>query len=574
MTCFRSRVLQVLAIWCLAAINLAPAQDSAPKGEILEYSFDDSKIFPGTTRKVWVYVPAQYKDDTPACLYVNQDGIQYKAPEVFDELIHKKEMPITIGVFLTPGVVAATSENALDRFNRSFEYDGLGDAYARFLLEEILPDVESRQTTDGRAIVISKEANDRAIGGASSGAICAFTAAWERPDAFSRVFSAIGTYVGLRGGHSYSTLVRKYEPKPLRIYLEDGSNDLNIWGGDWWISNQAMERSLTFAGYEVTHNWGEGGHSGEHATQLFPDAMRWLWKDWPAPIKTGLGSPQLQEILIPGEDWKQVPGEYEKVEGLAVNDKGEVFFNEAKGNRIVRISVDGSAQDFALNSKRGDGHAFGPDGRLFSAATSTSQIVAWDSAGKPTVVTDGFRANDLVVKFDGMIYATSPNLSGPEVSKIWLIGLRGEKKTVDMGLRFANGICLTPDQSLLLVGDYRSHWVYSFQVQEDGSLAHKQKYCHLHAPDTADDSGPDGIRCDQDGRIWVATRMGLQICDQPGRVTCIIPTPNGKVSNLTFGGEKFDTLYCTCGDRVYSRKVKVRGANAWEAPVKPAKPRL
>ena len=575
MTRFRSPLIPMFAIGCLFAMNLATAQESPPKGEVLQYTFEDSKIFPGTTREVSIYIPAQYNPETPACVYVNQDGVQYKAPEVFDALIHKKEMPITIGVFVTPGVVKPLSEEkALPRYNRSFEYDGLGDTYALFILEEILPFVETRQATDGRAIVLSKQANDRAIGGASSGAICAFTAAWERPDAFSRVFSAIGTYVGLRGGQNYSTLVRKYEPKPLRIYLEDGSKDLNIWGGDWWIANQAMERSLVFAGYDVTHNWGEGGHSGEHATQLFPDAMRWLWKDWPAPIKAGLGSPQLQEILIPGEGWKQVPGEYQQVEGLAVNEKGEVFFNEPKANKIFRIATDGAVKDFASNAKRGDGLAFGPDGRLFSAATATSQILSWDAEGKSTVVTDGFRGNDLVVIPDGTMYVTGPASTGPEISKLWFIGHRGEKRVVDMGLRFANGICLTPDQSLLLVTDYRTHWVYSFQVQEDGTLAHKQKYCHLHEPDSAEDAGPDGIRCDQDGRIWVATRLGLQVCDQPGRVTCIIPTPNGKVSNLTFGGEKFDTLYCTCGDRLYSRKLKVRGANAWEAPVKPAKPRL
>src|SRR5687768_16755124 len=191
-------------------------------------------------------------------------------------------MPVVIGVFIAPGrVKALDAKTGLDRFNRSFEYDGLGDNYARFLLDELLPFVETQKTADGREIKLSKDGNDRCIAGASSGAICAFTAAWERPDAFRRVFSAIGTYVGLRGGNDYPTLIRKFEPKPIRVYLEDGENDLNIYGGDWWMANQEMERALKFAGYEVSHAWGTGGHDGKHATEVFPDAMRWLWKDWP-----------------------------------------------------------------------------------------------------------------------------------------------------------------------------------------------------------------------------------------------------------------------------------------------------
>ena len=228
-----------------------------------QYTFDKSKVFPGTTRSFWVYVPKQYDPSKPACVHVNQDGIQFNAPAVFDQLIHNKEMPVTIGVFITPGVVKAANDQALPRFNRSYEYDGLGDGYAKFLLDELLPEVETKTAPDGRAIKLSKDGNDRSVGGSSSGAICAFTAAWERPDAFRRVFSAIGTYVGLRGGQNYSTIIRKYEPKPLRVFLEDGSNDNNIYGGDWWIANQAMERSLTFMGYEVAHNWGDGGHNGK-----------------------------------------------------------------------------------------------------------------------------------------------------------------------------------------------------------------------------------------------------------------------------------------------------------------------
>src|SRR5438552_5496660 len=305
----------------LTLVFLGPAvsrsADDVPIGEVTKYTFDRSKIFPGTVRDYWVYVPKQYDPAKPACVHVNQDGIQFNAPAVFDELISKKEMPVVIGVFVMHGRVKATSNQALDRFNRSYEYDGLGDNYARFLLEELLPEVEKKTTSDGRPIRLSHDGSDRAIAGASSGAICAFTAAWERPEAFRRVFSSVGTYVGLRGGNNYPTLIRKTEPKPIRIFLQDGSSDLNIYGGDWWMANQEMERALRFAGYEVNHVWGEGGHNGQQATQIFPEAMRWLWKDWPAPVKAGLGSQQLREVLLPGEDWKLVADGYRFTEGPA-----------------------------------------------------------------------------------------------------------------------------------------------------------------------------------------------------------------------------------------------------------------
>ncbi|MFO7259095.1 MAG: alpha/beta hydrolase-fold protein, partial [Bacteroidota bacterium] len=259
-----------------------------PKGEVLKFTFNNSKIFPGTTREISVYIPAQYTGNTPACVYVNQDGIQWNAPTVFDNLIASNEMPITIGIFVTPGRVPALDKAAaIDRFNRSFEYDGLSDQYARFLLDEVFPFVEQQKTSDGRPIRLSRNGNDRAIGGSSSGAVCAFTAAWEYPEEFSRVFSAIGTYTGLRGADRYDILVRKYEPKPIRIFMQDGSNDLNIYAGDWWKANESMERALTFAGYDVKHVWGEGGHNNAHGTAVFPEAMRWLWRDYPKPIVAG-----------------------------------------------------------------------------------------------------------------------------------------------------------------------------------------------------------------------------------------------------------------------------------------------
>jgi sugar lactone lactonase YvrE/poly(3-hydroxybutyrate) depolymerase len=551
------------------------ADIAAPKGEVLKFTFDHSKIFPGTVRDYWVYVPAQYTPDRPACVYVNQDGVQWQAPAVFDSLIAKKEMPVTIGVFVMHGrVKAADTNSALDRFNRSYEYDGLGDDYARFLLNELLPEVETKKTADGRAIHLSDNGNDRAIGGSSSGAACAFTAAWERPEAFSRVFSAIGTYVGLRGADRYPTLIRKTEPKPIRIFLQDGTNDLNIYGGDWWMANQTMERALVFSGYEVAHVWGTNGHNGAHGTQVFPDAMRWLWKDWPKPVGKGTGSPPLQEILVPGADWELVADGYGLTEGPVANTKGEVFFTDIPHSKTYRIGLDGNVSEFIADTKRANGQAFGPDGRLYSVATGEQKILAYDADGKMSVIAEEIAGNDIIVAHNGNIYVTNPAGNNTASSRVWLIRPNGEKSVVDTGLKFANGIALSPDQSLLYVADYRSHWIYSYEVQPDGTLQSKQRYYWLHALDSADDSAPDGMRVDRDGRLYVATNLGIQVCDQAGRVNCIMPTPNRRITNLCFGGENFDVLFATCVDKVYKRKVKTHGVQTWAAPVKPSSPRL
>ncbi|SVD42174.1 uncharacterized protein METZ01_LOCUS395028, partial [marine metagenome] len=233
----RCLVLLLIASSLLSAADdykLGPdsiPQAGVPEGSIEKLFFNQSEIYPGTERDWWIYVPAQYDPAEPACLMVWQDGHsrvtrdgQWRVPVVFDNLIHRGEMPVTIGVFISPGLVPAPNENAEARYNRSFEYDSMGDRYARFLIEEMIPQVEAKYN-------VSKDPNDRAIAGASSGAIAAFGVAWNRPDAFRRVFSTIGTYVGLRGGNNYPTLIRKTVPKPLRVFLQDGSNDLNLYGG-------------------------------------------------------------------------------------------------------------------------------------------------------------------------------------------------------------------------------------------------------------------------------------------------------------------------------------------------------
>ncbi|WP_353720950.1 SMP-30/gluconolactonase/LRE family protein [Dyadobacter sp. 676] len=474
---------QLLFLFCLIAPFFAGAQvpeehypvdpaseehPGVPKGEVLKFVFDKSRIFPGTWRECWVYVPAQYKPDAPACVYVNQDGIQWKAPTVFDNLIHQKEMPVTIGVFVMHGrLKAANPDAANDRFNRSFEYDGLGDAYARFILEEILPEVERQKTSDGRAIRLSKNGNDRAIGGSSSGAVCAFTAAWERPEAFSRVFSAIGTYVGLRGADRYPTLIRKVEPKPIRIYMQDGANDLNIYAGDWWMANQTMLRALTFAGYEVKHQWGEGGHNGKQGTSLFPDAMRYLWKDWPEPVKQGQSqNALLSALLIPGEGWKK-------------------------------------AED------------------------------AFPIIGKPT-----------------------------------------PSSTISLKTLKATSAALSPDRTLVYTVDSTSHWVYSYQIQPNRKLAYRQRFGWLHVSDAENKAAATGIVCDRDGRIYVATNIGVQILDQTGRVNAILPLPDGKATKIAFGGGNFDVLYVEINRKSYGRRLKTCGINPEEAPNKPDAPKL
>lgn len=548
-----------------------------PKGELLKFTFDQSKIFPGTFREYWVYVPSQYKADKPACVYVNQDGIQWKAPTVFDNLIHKKLMPVTIGVFVTPGKVMADSgSNALNRFNRSFEYDGLGDAYARFILNEILPEVEKQKTSDGRAIRLSKNGNDRAIGGSSSGAICAFTAAWEHPEEFSRVFSAIGTYTGLRGGDRYPILVRKYEPKPIRIFLQDGSNDLNIYAGDWWKANESMERALVFSGYEVNHVWGEGGHNGNQGTAIFPQAMQWLWKDWPKPITKGNSKNQyLNDLLIPGEEWELVGEGYKFTEGTAANASGEVYYQDIPTSKTYKVGLDGKLVTLNVDAKKASGTCFGTDGKCYTSAGGTKQILSYDKNEKETVVADSIAGNDLVLANNGNMYVTVPDGS-TKPGKLYLIRPNSEKVVVDEGLKFPNGVTLSPDQTQLYATESASHWVWIYKIRPDGTLTYKQRYGWLHVPDTEENAWSDGLKCDTAGRVFVASRIGIQVLDQLGRVNAILPVPpsNGQTSNMCFGGRDFNILYVSAGDKVFRRKLKTRGANTFDKPMKPGNPRM
>jgi enterochelin esterase family protein len=255
-------------------------QTGVPEGKITQHKWT-SKIFPGTERDYWVYVPAQYDGKSPACVMVFQDGGNYQNPKgqfrvpiVLDNLIHKKEVPVIIGIFINPGVVPAQGKGQ-GRSNRSFEYDTLSPQYVTFLEKEILPEV-------GKDYKLRQDPAGRAIGGISSGGICAFTAAWERPDMFSKVLSHVGSFTNIQGGDVYPGMIRKTERKPIRIWLQDGSNDLDNLHGSWPLANLQMAASLKFMRYDYRFEFGDGAHNGKHGGATLPEALRWLWRDTPA----------------------------------------------------------------------------------------------------------------------------------------------------------------------------------------------------------------------------------------------------------------------------------------------------
>jgi gluconolactonase len=548
-------------------------QPGVPKGKTFEFTFDTSRIFPGTTRTITVYVPAEYRAEKPACVYVGLDALGFEVPVVFDNLIYKNEMPVTIGIGVSPGTVASNNPPSNPRFNRSYEFDGLNANLARFLLEEVFPEVERRKTPDGLPIILSKDPNDHAAGGGSTGGIGSFTLAWERPDAFRRVFIAIGTFVGMRGGDHYAVLVRKTEPKPIRVFMQDGSNDqlTDFLGevGDWWLSNQTMYSALRFAGYDVEHVWGEGTHSGKHATVIFPDAMRWLWKDWPQPVTAGQSKNVfLKAILQPGEDWQLIGGDYQSAGILGVDPEGNVVLRDSRPRKSWKITADGHLTEYLAIRQPYAGLAFGPDGRAFVTNVNTAKVVAFSKEGRSSTIAKDIRGTSLVVTHGGLIYVVAPGVSHENAGKLWLLKPDGKKLQLDAGLCQPSGIALSPDGLWLAVAENKTHWGYSYRVQPDGTLKDKERFYWFHVPDDTDDSGAGAWVMDRDGRLYAATRMGVQVFDRNGRSRLIMPVPGGEATGLTFGGKNFDTLYVSCGDhKVYRRKLKTVGAKTWDAPI-------
>ena len=373
---------------------------------LIDGVLDRSVVYPGTVHTFQVYIPDQYEAKRPAALYVGLDGVLCHAPEVMDSLITAKKMPVTIGVFLQPGIIKADDGTVL-RYNRCYEFDSTTGDFAKFLENEVLPAVEQMTTPRGKAISLSHKAEERMIFGLSSGGIAAFNAAWHRPDLFGKVFTGVGTFVAMRGGNDLQALVRKTEPLPLRVFIQDGSND--VWNplfGHWYEGNQMLASALAFAGYDMQSDWSDGGHNVKRSTEIFPQVMEWMWRDWPAAPAVGKTQNDfLQELL-------------------SDDDKGWVKVADGADRKPVKRIIY-------------------PDLTTVAIVSETPGNVVW--------------------------------------------------------------------QYLL----------------KNGQVDHGEPFYWLHNDDNSRPLNIQSITFDGKGNLWAATPLGLQVCDQNGRVRAILRLPHG-----------------------------------------------
>lgn len=502
------------------------------RGEIIQFTLDDSHIYPGTERDIMVYVPQQYTGDKPACLLVCMDGILYDATTVMDNLIASGEMPVTIGVFVNPGVVY-DAEGEVVRYNRCKEFDATDDLFAQFLEKEVLAKVEDMQTESGKTIRLSNDANDRAITGASSGGIAAFTAAWNRPDLFSRVYTTVGTFVAMRGGHEYPAIIRKTEPKPLRIYMQDGWYD--VWNpifGEWFEYNVLMESALNFAGYEAFHKWDRGNHSIKYGTLAFPDAMRWLWKGYPARVQKGWSNNgMLQDILQQGEDWQELalPVAIDSQNIFATADSSIVFASRAG---IFKVSPAGACVRIG-ELKTGE--------RLLGEDLTARGTTLYHRGAK---VADGLYGLEAAQVLSDGKYLALCNAKAKSKDNVWVI---------HAGCR---ALAVAPDERFCVTGEQHTHHLLSTIISQQGEMLYSEPFYYLHDLSNGAQQQAGNMAFDTKGNLYVATEMGVQVADHNGRVRAILSLPAGGVQSLAFSG---NYLYVVCGNRLFVRKMNARG---------------
>jgi enterochelin esterase-like enzyme len=483
-------------------------QPGVPKGVVTRYKLPPGKFYPGTPHNYAVYVPAQYDASKPTPVMIYMDGLgslseQRRVPIVFDNLIHKHDLPPMIGIFIDPGVLPPLNNNAQSRFERVFEYDSLSDRFASFLLEEVIPEVAKKYN-------LSKDPNDRGLAGNSTGAVAAFAAAWNRPDQFHRVLSFIGTYVAMKGADGLPALIRKTEPKPIRILLQDGKNDHIVpdepfgtfYAGSWPINNQVMYDAFQLAGYDVRFELGTGGHDGKQSAAMMPDALRWLWRGYPQPITVH----EPAAMSKPGWD-----------------PRGKVYSTVWADKPWEAASPSDAPKDNRVHTASGGAYWADP-------ASKTIHYIS--PAGKQRVV-----------------------YSGGEIAMPY-------------------GVALSPDQAMLIVTDAQGRYSWSFQISADSGLINGEPFYRLEMPETGWLSNVKAVAEDSTGQVYFATPLGIQMCEANGRVAAILnPPEHGAVTNVFFGGKDLNYLYVAENGKLFRRPVKVTGTSA-ASPVKPPKPPL
>ena len=561
-------------------------QEGSAKGTLLKgtYTARDGSVFPGTVREYRLYLPAGFDKAEPAPFMVFQDGVIYQAPVVFDNLIAKKDIPPLVGIFIKSGVVPAANDNALPRFNRSYEYDSVTDTYSRFLIEEFLPAIEAEH-----GLQLSTDPNHAAIAGNSSGGICAFMAAWHRPDRFRRVFTGVGTYVGIRGADRLPVLVRKIEPKPLRVFLQSGTGDNDLYCGDWWMANQMMQRSLAWAGYDVNHAWGEGGHNQKHASQVFPDALRWLWRGWQTDmeVKANLkGESKWKGYEVVGDgEWEEVKlKDFTRSRRIICANDGTIFTIESIGKN-VQLREQNPSGVFVFHMPEEQQYLWAVG--LTTEARPIVNYIQCEGEGErqrcksvfDTFGMNGLGSNlltidkrfihDFVVKHDGSLIA----IGDGELLSITKEGIKCLLDRNSAGVGFGERLCLSPDQTILYATNQNSSFIAVVTLGPDRRASRGQQFFEL---ESFGQTSPvvQGLCVDTNGWLYVATSLGIQVCDQAGRVNFIIPTPK-PAFDVCFGGKDLSELFIACGDTIYKRPTKAKGVvSGQQAPIKPPPPKL
>ena len=488
-------------------------QDGVPKGTVTKFVLPPGKSYPGTPHNCAVYVPAQYDASKPTAFMIFLDGSQalgnsMRVPVVFDNLIAKHDLPPMIAIFVDPGILPVVSDADQNRYNRIYEYDSVTPRFSEFLINELIPAVAKNYN-------LSKNPDDRGLSGVSTGAVGAFAVAWNRPDQFHRVLSFIGTYVSMKGADALPALVRKTEPKPIRIWMQDGTQDHIVapepFGsspfGSWPINNQVMHEALEFAGYDVKFEMGTEAHNLKQGGADLPDALRWLWRGYPEPIvvhepaaahEAGYDTTnRVFSTIYLDKPWQQIGSRYGEITSLTSDSKGNVFFDDTTAEAIDRVDADGNVTKFAKLPDDAAILRVGANDRLYTYQDSTEAIVSENTltkmaTGEKTLVRDLSGVDDFVVTQNGTIYfergagADAIGRIDPAGKVEMLLNL--DLNDLDGEVITLGGLALSPDQSMLVVGGGGSRYSWSFQIAADGSLINGEPFYRLEGrkrPSTA-----------------------------------------------------------------------------------------